>query len=147
MAIVEAAACGLYVVSTSVGGIPEVLPDHMISLSEPNSQSLTRTLAEAIEALQSGKIDTSCFHSEAAQMYSWSDVTVRTDAIYQDIIKCPLNTNTPLIERLRRIWGTGLIAGKFLCIAAVWNHFFYLFLRKFYPTSEQAYDKQNIMSL
>ena len=30
MAIVEAASCGLKVVSTGVGGIPEVLPGHMI---------------------------------------------------------------------------------------------------------------------
>ena len=32
MAIVEAASCGLKVVSTGVGGIPEVLPGHMIHL-------------------------------------------------------------------------------------------------------------------
>lgn len=36
MAIVEAAASGLQVVSTKVGGIPEVLPPELITLSEPN---------------------------------------------------------------------------------------------------------------
>lgn len=35
MAIVEAAASGLQVVSTRVGGIPEVLPPELITLSEP----------------------------------------------------------------------------------------------------------------
>jgi len=35
MAIVEAASCGLQVVSTSVGGIPEVLPKSLILLVEP----------------------------------------------------------------------------------------------------------------
>ncbi len=40
IAILEAASCGLQVVSTRVGGIPEVLPDSMITLSEPNVSDL-----------------------------------------------------------------------------------------------------------
>ncbi|KAJ3204602.1 hypothetical protein HDU67_009406, partial [Dinochytrium kinnereticum] len=35
IAIVEAACCGLLVVSTKVGGVPEVLPDHMIVFAQP----------------------------------------------------------------------------------------------------------------
>jgi len=35
MAILEAACCGLLVVSTRVGGVPEVLPSHMIHLARP----------------------------------------------------------------------------------------------------------------
>ena len=142
MAIVEAAACGLYVVSTAVGGIPEVLPDHMISLAEPDPQSLTTSLSQAIDSLKTGKINTVDFHSQVASMYSWTDVTLRTDSIYQSLINCPKHTDTPLIERLRRAWGCGAIAGKFLCIAMVWNHFFYMFLRTFYPTTESAIDRR-----
>jgi phosphatidylinositol glycan class A protein len=39
IAIVEAASCGLLVVSTKVGGVPEVLPPHMIRyiVSSPSS--------------------------------------------------------------------------------------------------------------
>ena len=33
--IVEAASCGLHIVSTRVGGVPEVLPDDFITLEEP----------------------------------------------------------------------------------------------------------------
>jgi phosphatidylinositol glycan class A protein len=48
MAIVEAASCGLYVVSTGVGGIVEVLPEDMISLAEPNvSGRCVRCVARA----------------------------------------------------------------------------------------------------
>lgn len=36
MAIVEAASCGLQVVSTDVGGVPEVLPKELIWFAEPS---------------------------------------------------------------------------------------------------------------
>jgi len=32
IAMVEAASCGLYVVATRVGGVPEVLPPHLLLL-------------------------------------------------------------------------------------------------------------------
>lgn len=35
VAIVEAACAGLYVVSTRVGGVPEILPEDMISFALP----------------------------------------------------------------------------------------------------------------
>lgn len=38
IAIVEAASCGLRVVTTNVGGIPEVLPPHLVKLANPNTE-------------------------------------------------------------------------------------------------------------
>ena len=38
--IVEAACCGLLVVSTKVGGVPEVLPRHMIIFAQPNIEGM-----------------------------------------------------------------------------------------------------------
>lgn len=49
MAIVEAASCGLQVVSTKVGGIPEVLPSELIQLTEPNVESVLTGIVTAIE--------------------------------------------------------------------------------------------------
>ncbi|XP_037807087.1 phosphatidylinositol N-acetylglucosaminyltransferase subunit A [Lucilia sericata] len=51
MAIVEAASCGLQVVSTRVGGIPEVLPESLIILTEPESDSIYEGVLKAIKRL------------------------------------------------------------------------------------------------
>ena len=42
IAIVEAASCGLLVVSTRVGGVPEVLPPHLIKLCDPVSDGINK---------------------------------------------------------------------------------------------------------
>lgn len=52
MAIVEAASCGLQVVSTRVGGIPEVLPPELIYLTDATVKSLYNGLMVAIQSLQ-----------------------------------------------------------------------------------------------
>ncbi|XP_005185912.2 phosphatidylinositol N-acetylglucosaminyltransferase subunit A [Musca domestica] len=52
MAIVEAASCGLQVVSTNVGGIPEVLPDNLIILTKPEVDSIYEGIMKAIKRLQ-----------------------------------------------------------------------------------------------
>lgn len=41
IAIVEAACAGLYVVSTRVGGVPEILPEDMISFANPDEDGDT----------------------------------------------------------------------------------------------------------
>lgn len=40
IAILEAACAGLYVVSTRVGGVPEILPQDMISFAEPEADGM-----------------------------------------------------------------------------------------------------------
>lgn len=55
MAIVEAASCGLQVVSTRVGGIPEVLPSSLIILTEPNVESVLKGVLLAIERVISNR--------------------------------------------------------------------------------------------
>lgn len=61
MAIVEAASCGLQVVSTKVGGIPEVLPSSLIILTEPNVDAVLNGVLKAIEKVvlhkSMGKMD------------------------------------------------------------------------------------------
>jgi len=45
IAILEAACAGLYVMSTRVGGVPEILPPDMISFAEPEENGLSFQLA------------------------------------------------------------------------------------------------------
>ncbi|PAA54085.1 hypothetical protein BOX15_Mlig014657g1, partial [Macrostomum lignano] len=54
MAILEGASCGLSVVSTNVGGIPEVLPSDLIRLAEPDATSLADGLEQAIAECRQG---------------------------------------------------------------------------------------------
>lgn len=42
IAILEAACCGLLVVTTDVGGVPEVLPPHMGYLAKPDEKSIIK---------------------------------------------------------------------------------------------------------
>jgi phosphatidylinositol glycan class A protein len=48
IAILEAACAGLYVVSTRVGGVPEILPEDMISFASPTADGtvLLQTLSK-----------------------------------------------------------------------------------------------------
>ncbi|XP_044731343.1 phosphatidylinositol N-acetylglucosaminyltransferase subunit A [Chrysoperla carnea] len=83
MAIVEAASCGLQVVSTRVGGIPEVLPSDLIYLSEPNVPDLIKSLEQAISDFKAGNLVCPFLcNSRVSQLYNWVDVTFRTNVVY-----------------------------------------------------------------
>lgn len=43
IAILEAACAGLHVVSTRVGGVPEILPEDMISFASPTADGISPT--------------------------------------------------------------------------------------------------------
>ncbi|XP_066994825.2 phosphatidylinositol N-acetylglucosaminyltransferase subunit A isoform X2 [Anabrus simplex] len=88
MAIVEAASCGLQVVSTRVGGIPEVLPPDLIYLTEPTVPALLEGLERALGDLKSGNVvpPFDC-HRRVKSLYNWMDVTRRTQIVYNRIVK------------------------------------------------------------
>lgn len=113
MAIVEAASCGLQVVSTRVGGIPEVLPPNLIHLTDVTVDSLYKGLLIAIEKIkiernssnQSVRNDIQLHHHRARNissqrvlcpyecneilrsLYNWNDVTQRTERVYETVLK------------------------------------------------------------
>ncbi len=83
--IVEAASCGLYVVCTQVGGIPEVLPSHMTVFARPEEDDLVAATGRAIAALRANKVRTERFHDQVKAMYSWTNVAARTERVYNGI--------------------------------------------------------------
>lgn len=87
MAIVEAASCGLQVVSTKVGGIPEVLPPDLIYLVEPTVPALVEGLENAIADYKSGiNMCPYKVHKKIESFYNWFNVTKRTEVVY-DLVR------------------------------------------------------------
>lgn len=147
--IVEAASCGLYVVCTQVGGIPEVLPSHMTTFAKPEEDDLVQATGKAITAVRAGKVRTDRFHDEVKKMYSWDNVAQRTERVYDGITGTISEEefygfdtggytgnrvrNFALIDRLKRYYGCGIWAGKLFCLCAVIDYLFFLVLELWFP--------------
>ena len=127
--IVEAASCGLYVVTTKVGGIPEVLPSHMTTFAEPEQESLVESTLSAIDLVQSKKIDTSTFHEEVAKMYSWQNIALRTENVYNSLSK----ENEPFLTRLEKYHCCGVLVGNLFVFCVVVDIFILAILDILYP--------------
>jgi phosphatidylinositol glycan class A protein len=119
IAILEAASCGLLVVSTNVGGVPEVLPPEMIVLCEPNVTALVQGLQRAVPRQQSTETAVDPFeaHRRIEQMYSWHRVAVQTVQVYDQIV-----TEVPksFVQRLTCYQSLGGFSGIVACILATY---------------------------
>ena len=152
--IVEAASCGLYVVCTQVGGIPEVLPQHMTTFAKPEEDDIVKATLKAISALRANKIRTDKFHDQVKMMYSWTDVAQRTERVYDGITGALSEEefygdhsgggwsatrgragveSFALIDRLKRYYGCGIWAGKLFCLCAVIDYLLFMFLEVWAP--------------
>ncbi|KAK7319655.1 hypothetical protein RJT34_04378 [Clitoria ternatea] len=131
MAILEAASCGLLTVSTRVGGVPEVLPDDMIVLAEPNPDDMVHAIQKAIYILP--KIDPQIMHNRMRELYNWHDVAKRTEIVYDSALKCP---NQNLLERLSRHLSCGAWAGKIFCLVMIFSFLFWHLLEIWQPADD-----------
>ncbi|KAG7467449.1 hypothetical protein MATL_G00153940 [Megalops atlanticus] len=134
MAIVEGASCGLQVVSTRVGGIPEVLPKELITLCEPTVSSLCEGLEMVIARQRAGTVPPpATIHSRVRTLYTWRNVAERTEKVYDRVAK---ETVQPLHRRLHRLQAhCGPVAGCIFAFIAVLDFLFLLLLQWLVPDS------------
>ncbi|KAI8870841.1 GlcNAc transferase [Ramicandelaber brevisporus] len=136
IAIVEAACCGLLVVTTKVGGIPEVLPHNMVNFAEPEKDDIERALAKTIGIAQERHkhpdLEPWTMHNQVRQFYSWTDVAERTERVYRKVMNMP---SPPLIERLRRYYSCGMVAGKLFCMVVALDYLLMILLELIWPAA------------
>jgi len=129
MAIVEAASCGLSVVSTAVGGIPEVLPEKFLYFVEPSVKSIQSGLEKAIEDVIVGARPSPLEGNKfVAAAYNWRDVAGRTEAVYQTVLGRERPT---LARRVRNMWEASTMAGPIMAMLYLLCHYFILLLDHF----------------
>ena len=126
MAIVEAVSCGLTVVSTKVGGIPEVLPEKFINFVDPDFESIEAGIENAVFDVINGKrpTKTEC-HNFVRSKYDWLDIAQRTEVVYERIENEPKD---PLEKKLYHLWESGRFAGPMLAILYLFLHFWIEYL-------------------
>ncbi|KAK0449676.1 glycosyltransferase family 4 protein [Desarmillaria tabescens] len=123
--ILEAACAGLYVVSTRVGGVLEILPEDMISFAEPEEDDVFRAISEAIEIISDGLHDPIRTHERIKTFYDWVQVAERTEVVYDTVVK---SRQMELWERMKRTMGLGPFAGPIYSIILVVDCLFFMFL-------------------
>lgn len=134
IAIVEAACCGLQVISTRVGGVPEVLPPDLIHLSEPSSSSIFAALEKAIIKTRSGDVTPAWdVHNRVKDLYTWQDIAVRTEVVYDSVAQ---EEEIHFQGRIKEYVNTGLIAGKIFVLIAAFNYLLLLLVALIWPEKD-----------
>ncbi|KAF9064279.1 glycosyltransferase family 4 protein [Rhodocollybia butyracea] len=133
IAILEAACAGLYAVSTRVGGVPEILPEDMISFAEPNEDDLFRAISKAISIVSAGEHDPLQAHERIKTFYDWAQITERTERVYDTVIK---SEQRDLWQRILRTMRLGRFAGPIYTIILIVDCLFFLFLEWWMPRED-----------
>ena len=130
IAICEAAAAGLFVVSTDVGGIPEVLPPDMRFLAPPEPEKLLIQLEKAVQNAKS--IPYKEFHARVKGLYNWRTVAERTERVYESVIGREEET---LRSKVKKGVSAGPFSGFFALLLFVAFSLFVMLLDWLMPAS------------
>jgi len=136
IAILEAACAGLYVVSTRVGGVPEILPEDMISFAAPTADDVFRAMSEAIAHIAQGEHDPHRAHQRIRGFYDWARVAERTEVVYRGVLATP---PYPLWTRIQRTMGLGPFVGPIYAMILIVDCLFFAFLELWMPRENIDY--------
>lgn len=131
IAIIEAASCGLLVVSTDVGGVPEVLPKDMIILSKPNHIDMCKCIDKALEIIDT--VDSQGFHERLTKMYSWDRVAEKTERVYLRVLNQP---KVAFLSRIKKLYNVSRFFGTIYICGVIINYIYCQLLEWFQPRSE-----------
>ncbi len=152
-------------VSTSVGGIPEVLPHDMALLAEPNIQDLVDKVKLAVSCV--GSLDPDSLHGRVSSMYNWESAAQRIEVVYEKVglllkffflvftlpVFLDLHTfqvmgacHSSLLERCFSFRAVGSWGQFIVILLEVVLHLFWLLMEAFDPQEdvERAINWQNI---
>ncbi|XP_015787298.1 N-acetylglucosaminyl-phosphatidylinositol biosynthetic protein [Tetranychus urticae] len=125
MAIIEAVACGLQVVSTNVGGIPEVLPNDLIWLTEPTVEGLVEGVDRALDDLKKGQVlPPEVCYERIKTYYQWKEMTKRTLKVYERIVQDDIK---PVGYYLSKLWKRGSICDLLMIYILIIEYLVLLF--------------------
>lgn len=132
IAILEAACCGLLVVSTNVGGVPEVLPEDMIYFPREDDD-LVHELLGALERAMGDlhKVDHQLNHQRLKDHYTWRNVAEQTVRLAYD--RVVLEPDLEYFYLLNQYWSTGYFSGLFAVYLVVMQSMVLWFLDWYIP--------------
>ncbi|KIP03402.1 glycosyltransferase family 4 protein [Phlebiopsis gigantea 11061_1 CR5-6] len=147
IATLEAACAGLYVVSTRVGGVPEILPlgktedfvgieeqeEGMIMFADPEEDDLVQAISRAIQHVVSGLHSPQKAHDRVKNFYTWHDITERTERVYEDVMSSrPYDFWT----RVQRNMSMGPFFGPIFTVIFFVDCLFYAYLEWWLPRED-----------
>ncbi|KZO89410.1 glycosyltransferase family 4 protein [Calocera viscosa TUFC12733] len=86
ISILEAAWCGMFVVSTRVGGVPEVLPTELVEFANPDTDDVVRALGHAVQVVRSSPRDPHAIHAQVKELYDWRRAALLTPGIHVSVL-------------------------------------------------------------